>query len=58
MVAKLREAAAIYKKDKETIDWIVHQDEKIPTKFAIVERFEHESSQCVISAASRALREI
>ncbi|KZP22008.1 hypothetical protein FIBSPDRAFT_853030 [Athelia psychrophila] len=45
MVAKLREAAAIYKKDKETIDWIVHQDEKVPTKFAIVERFEHESSQ-------------
>lgn len=45
MVDKLREAAAIYKKDRETIDWIVHQDVKDPTKFAIVERFEQESSQ-------------
>jgi len=25
MKAKLIEAAAIYKKDKETIDWLVHQ---------------------------------
>ncbi|CAO1619389.1 unnamed protein product [Parajaminaea phylloscopi] len=45
MVDKLRESSAIYKKDKETIDWLVHQDEKDPKKFAIVERFEHESSQ-------------
>jgi quinol monooxygenase YgiN len=45
MVAKLQEASAIYKKDKETIDWLVHQDVKDPKKFVIVERFEQESSQ-------------
>ncbi|GAA5884479.1 hypothetical protein JCM16303_005100 [Sporobolomyces ruberrimus] len=45
MVNKLKEAAEIYRKDKETIDWLVHQDVNDPTKFAIVERFEHESSQ-------------
>ncbi|CAO1615831.1 unnamed protein product [Jaminaea pallidilutea] len=45
MVDKLREAAAIYKKDRETIDWLVHQDVHDARKFAIVERFEHESSQ-------------
>ena len=45
MAAKLREAAAIYKQDRETIDWLVHQDVHDARKFAIVERFEHESSQ-------------
>ncbi|PWN23763.1 hypothetical protein BCV69DRAFT_296079 [Microstroma glucosiphilum] len=45
MKAKLIEAAAIYKKDRETIDWLVHQDTSNPLKFSIVERFEHESSQ-------------
>ncbi|KAN0060098.1 hypothetical protein ACQY0O_008071 [Thecaphora frezii] len=45
MVDKLREAAAIYKKTPETIDWLVHQDVKDPKKFAIVERFETEASQ-------------
>ncbi|PWN46872.1 hypothetical protein IE53DRAFT_390979 [Violaceomyces palustris] len=45
MVKKLQEAAAIYKKDSETIDWLVHQDVKDPKKFAIVERFVQESSQ-------------
>ncbi|GAA5872899.1 hypothetical protein JCM1840_005883 [Sporobolomyces johnsonii] len=45
MVDKLREAAAVYKKTPETIDWLVHQDVNDPKKFAIVERFEKESSQ-------------
>ncbi|GAA6059471.1 hypothetical protein JCM10212_005410 [Sporobolomyces blumeae] len=45
MKNKLVEAAAIYSKDKETIQWLVHQDTKDETKFVIVERFEHESSQ-------------
>ncbi|KAL7418461.1 hypothetical protein Q5752_006919 [Cryptotrichosporon argae] len=43
--AKLVEAAAVYRKDKETIDWHVMQDPKDETKFCIVERYEHESSQ-------------
>ncbi|ORY33474.1 hypothetical protein BCR39DRAFT_463658 [Naematelia encephala] len=42
---KLIEASAIYRKDKETIDWYVMQDPVDPTKFCIVERYEHESSQ-------------
>lgn len=45
MVAKLKESTQVYSKDKETIAWLTHQDVKDPTKFAIVERFEHESSQ-------------
>ncbi|KGB76971.1 hypothetical protein I307_04104 [Cryptococcus deuterogattii 99/473] len=43
--AKLKEAAEIYRKDKETIDWHVMQDPKDETKFCIVERYEQESSQ-------------
>ncbi|KAJ9114543.1 hypothetical protein QFC20_001417 [Naganishia adeliensis] len=42
---KLVEAAAVYRKDKETLDWHVMQDPKDETKFAIVERYEQESSQ-------------
>ncbi|KAJ9124946.1 hypothetical protein QFC24_002878, partial [Naganishia onofrii] len=42
---KLVEAAAVYKKDRETLDWYVMQDPKDETKFAIVERYEQESSQ-------------
>ena len=62
---KLVEAAAVYRKDKETLDWHVMQDPKVTssdagrlsnpltsassaqddTKFAIVERYEQESSQ-------------
>ena len=63
MRAKLVEAAAVYRKDRETLDCasccrhgtgrtssrscagFVMQDEKEPTRFSIVERFEHESSQ-------------
>ena len=45
MVAKLREAAEIYRKTPETIDWLVHQDVHDPKKFAIVERFVNEASQ-------------
>ncbi|TAQ84901.1 hypothetical protein B7494_g6773 [Chlorociboria aeruginascens] len=43
--AKLIEAARIYRKDKETVDWIVMQDVHDPRAFTIVERFENESSQ-------------
>lgn len=43
--AKLIEAARIYRKDKETVDWIVMQDVHDPKAFTIVERFENESSQ-------------
>ncbi|KAK5085872.1 hypothetical protein LTS08_006544 [Lithohypha guttulata] len=42
---KLIEAARVYRKDKETVDWFVMQDVNNPRKFSIVERFEHESSQ-------------
>ncbi|KAI5454248.1 hypothetical protein NCC49_004308 [Naganishia albida] len=42
---KLVEAAGVYRKDKETLDWHVMQDPKDETKFAIVERYEQESSQ-------------
>ena len=41
--AKLIEAARIYRKDKETIDWLVIQDVHDPKAFTIVERFENES---------------
>lgn len=40
--AKLIEAARIYRKDKETVDWIVMQDVHDPRAFSIVERFENE----------------
>jgi hypothetical protein len=40
--AKLVEAARIYRKDKETVDWIVMQDVHDPRAFTIVERFENE----------------
>ncbi|KAK4685466.1 hypothetical protein P7C73_g4682, partial [Tremellales sp. Uapishka_1] len=43
--AKLIEAASVYRKDKETLDWLVMQDPKDETKFCIVERYEKESSQ-------------
>lgn len=42
---KLIEAARVYRKDKETVDWLVMQDMHNPRKFSIVERFEQESSQ-------------
>ncbi|TIA81258.1 hypothetical protein E3P98_02197 [Wallemia ichthyophaga] len=41
---KLHEASRIYRNDKETIDWHVMQDPKDATKFAVVERYEQESS--------------
>ncbi|TIA90416.1 hypothetical protein E3P99_01557 [Wallemia hederae] len=43
--AKLHEASRVYRNDKETIDWHVMQDPKDATKFAVVERYEQESSQ-------------
>ncbi|KAL3427544.1 hypothetical protein PVAG01_01054 [Phlyctema vagabunda] len=45
MKAKLVEAARIYRKDRETVDWIVMQDVHDPKAFTIVERFENEGSQ-------------
>jgi hypothetical protein len=41
--AKLVEAARIYRKDRETIDWLVMQDVHDPRAFTIVERFENEA---------------
>lgn len=41
--AKLIEASRIYRKDRETVDWIVMQDVHDPKAFTIVERFETES---------------
>ena len=46
--AKLIEAARIYRKDKETIDWLVMQDVHDPRAFTIVERFENESVSRVL----------
>ncbi|RSH81199.1 uncharacterized protein EHS24_008636 [Apiotrichum porosum] len=43
--AKLIEAAGVYRKDKETLDWHVMQDPKDATKFCIVERYLNEDSQ-------------
>lgn len=40
---KLIEAARVYRKDKETADWLVMQDVHDPRAFTIVERFEQES---------------
>jgi hypothetical protein len=53
--AKLIEAARVYRKDKETVDWIVMQDVHDPRAFTIVERFENEgvrllSPRCSIKA--------
>ncbi|KAM0753233.1 hypothetical protein T439DRAFT_323870 [Meredithblackwellia eburnea MCA 4105] len=45
IASKLVEAAAVYRKDKEQLAWMVHRDPKDPLKFAIVERFENEASQ-------------
>jgi hypothetical protein len=45
--AKLIEAARVYRKDKETVDWIVMQDVNDPRAFTIVERFEKESVSCL-----------
>ena len=50
--AKLVEAARIYRKDKETIDWLVMQDVNDPRAFTIVERFENESVRCVSTTLS------
>jgi quinol monooxygenase YgiN len=41
--SKLVEASAVYSKDKETLSWLVMQDEKDPRKFCIVERYLKES---------------
>jgi quinol monooxygenase YgiN len=41
--AKLVEAARVYRKDKETADWLVMQDVHDPRSFTVVERFENES---------------
>jgi hypothetical protein len=46
--AKLIEAARVYRKDKETVDWIVMQDVHDPRAFTIVERFENEGVRCVV----------
>ncbi|KAL8995494.1 MAG: hypothetical protein Q9169_004788 [Polycauliona sp. 2 TL-2023] len=43
--AKLVEAAGVYRKDQETVDWLVMQDVNDPKAFTIVERFEREESQ-------------
>ena len=39
---KLIEAAEVYRKDRETVDWLVMQDVKDARAFTIVERFEKE----------------
>lgn len=41
--AKLIEASRNYRKDRETVDWIVMQDVHDPRSFSIVERFETEA---------------
>ena len=47
--AKLVEAARIYRKDRETIDWLVMQDVHDPRAFTIVERFENEAVSLIAS---------
>ncbi|MCJ1227599.1 hypothetical protein MMC12_004255 [Toensbergia leucococca] len=42
--AKLTEAAQIYRKDKETIQWEVMQSVSDPRAFTVVERYESEST--------------
>lgn len=46
--AKLVEAAGVYRKDHETLDWLVMQDVKDPRAFTIVERFETEEVRKII----------
>ena len=41
--AKLVEAARIYRRDRETVDWFVMQDIHDPRAFTIVERFDNEA---------------
>ncbi|KAF1951289.1 hypothetical protein CC80DRAFT_496112 [Byssothecium circinans] len=43
--AKLVEASQVYSKDRETLSWLVMQDEGDARKFCIVERYLRESSQ-------------
>lgn len=40
---KLIEAAQVYRKDKETVQWEVMQDVSSPRAFTVVERYERES---------------
>ena len=54
--AKLIEAARIYRKDKETIDWLVMQDVHDPRAFTIVERFANESVSSSQLERARAYR--
>ena len=49
--AKLIEAARVYRKDKETVDWIVMQDVHDPRAFTIVERYEKESVSFLVSSS-------
>lgn len=49
--AKLVEAARIYRKDRETIDWLVMQDVHDPRAFTIVERFENEAVSLIASGS-------
>ena len=49
--AKLVEAARIYRKDRETIDWLVMQDVHDPRAFTIVERFENEAVSFITSGS-------
>ena len=51
--AKLIEAARVYRKDKETVDWFVMQDVHDPRAFTIVERFEQESVRLADSFLNR-----
>ena len=51
--AKLVEAARVYRKDKETADWLVMQDVHDPRSFTIVERFENESVCWVKTSADK-----
>jgi hypothetical protein len=48
--AKLVEAARIYRKDRETVDWFVMQDVHDPRAFTIVERFETEAVGSPVSS--------
>ncbi|WVW79528.1 hypothetical protein I302_101497 [Kwoniella bestiolae CBS 10118] len=42
--SKLLDAAAIYRKDPETLEWNVQQDLTDHTKITLVEKYERESS--------------
>ena len=50
---KLIEAARVYRKDKETIQWEVMQAVGDPRAFTVVERYERES----VSSCDRLLRD-